>query len=164
MELVTPDFGLIFWMVISFSLVLFILGKFAWKPIMNALDERNRSIEEALQAAERAKQEVANLTVDNERILAEARNERDRIIKEAREIKESIISEAQSKANSESERLIQIARESIQNEKMAAITDLKNQVANISVNIAERLIREKLSDDAKSTALVNDLMKEVNLK
>lgn len=164
MELVTPDFGLIFWMVISFSLVLFILAKFAWKPIMNALDERNKSISEALQAAERAKQEVANLTVDNERILAEARNERDRIIKEAREIKESIISEAKDKATTEAERLIVIARESIQNEKMAAITDLKNQVANISVNIAERLIREKLSDDAKSTALVNDLMKEVNLK
>lgn len=163
MELVKPDFGLIFWMTVSFLIVVFILKKFAWKPILTALKERESSIEEALNAAKRAKEEVANMKAENERVLREARNERDILLKEARETKDAIINEARVRAQTEGDRLIMIARESIQNEKMAAISELKNQVAQLSIEIAEKVIRQELSGDEKQKALVNQLLKDVKL-
>jgi len=163
MELVTPSIGLVFWMVISFGIVFILLRKYAWKPILNMLKERESSIQDALDAALRAKQEMANLKSDNERILMEARNERDIMLKEAREIKEAIINEAKTKATVEADRLIKISRETIQNEKMAAITDLKNQVAVLSIEIAEKVIKQKLSDDSKQKELIASLLKEVKL-
>lgn len=163
MKLVTPDIGLLFWMLVSFSIVLFLLKKYAWKPILNSLREREDSIADALNAAKKAKEEMAALKSDNERILAEARNERDIILREARDAKDSIINEARTRATVEADRLLQIAREGIQNEKMAAITDLKNQVANLSIEIAEKVIRQQLSNDEKQKALVADLLKEFKL-
>lgn len=163
MELVTPAIGLVFWMVISFGIVFFLLKKYAWKPILNMLKERETSIQDALDAAQRAKQEMANLKSDNERILMEARNERDIMLKEAREIKEAIINDAKSKASVEADRLIKLSREAIQNEKMAAITELKNQVAILSIEIAEKVIRHQLSNDEKQKALMADLLKDVRL-
>jgi F-type H+-transporting ATPase subunit b len=163
MELVKPSIGLIFWMVVSFSIILFLLKKFAWKPILGMIKEREESIETALASAEKAKAEMKALQSDNERILAEARAERDTLLKEAREMKESIIAEAKNAATKEGDRLLKIARENIQNEKMAAITELKNNVATLSIEIAEKILKSELSSDEKQKTLVNTLLKDVNL-
>ncbi|MFN5346396.1 MAG: F0F1 ATP synthase subunit B [Bacteroidota bacterium] len=163
MELVKPEFGLVFWMTLSFLIVVFILSKFAWGPILNSLKERETSIEDALNAAKKAKDEVANMKAENEALLQEARQERDRMMKEARDTKDAIVAEARSKAKSESDRLLAMARESIQNEKMAAITELKNQVATLSIEIAEKVIRQQLANDEKQKALVTELLKDVKM-
>ncbi|HOS48196.1 MAG TPA: F0F1 ATP synthase subunit B [Bacteroidia bacterium] len=163
MELVKPDFGLVFWMTVSFLIVVFILRKFAWGPILTSLKERETSINDALNSAKKAKEEVANMKAENERILQEARNERDKMLKEARDTKDAIVSEARTKAQVEGDRIITIARETIQNEKLAAITELKNQVATLSIDIAEKVIRQQLAGDDKQKALVNDLLKDVKL-
>lgn len=163
MELVKPSIGLIFWMVVSFSIILFLLKKFAWKPILGMIKEREESIENALAAAEKAKLEMQTLQSNNERILAEAKAERDGLLKEAREMKEQIIAEAKNAATKEGDRLLKAARENIQNEKMAAITDLKNQVATLSIEIAEKILKSELSSDEKQKSLVNTLLKDVNL-
>lgn len=129
---------------------------------LKSLDERERSIADALNAAQRAKEEMANLKADNEKLLQEARNQRDLILKEARDAKDSIINDAKTKATEEADRLRRIAREEIQNGKrLAAITELKNQVATLSIQIAEKVIRQQLSTDDKQKTLVNDLLKEV---
>ena len=163
MELVKPEFGLVFWMTVSFLIVVFILRKFAWGPILSSLKERETSIEDALNAAKKAKDEVANMKAENEQLLKQARNERDMMLKEARDTKDAIVNEARAKAQSEADRMISAARESIQNEKMAAITELKNQVATLSIEIAEKVIRQQLASDDKQKALVNDLLKDVKL-
>ena len=163
MELVKPALGLIFWMALSFSIILFLLKKFAWKPILGMIKEREESIESALAAAEKAKEEMKALQSNNERILAEARAERDTLLKEAREIKDKMILEAKTTATKEGERMLAIARENIQNEKMAAITELKNQVATLSIEIAEKILKSELSSDEKQKSLVNTLLKDVNL-
>lgn len=163
MELVKPAFGLLFWMCISFGIIVFILKKFAWTPILNMLHERENSIQEALDSAERAKEEMKTLQSNNERILAEARTERDQLLKDAREIREKMISEAKGLAAKEGERMLKAARENIQNEKMAAITELKNQVASLSIEIAEKILKSELSSDEKQKSLVNTLLKDVNL-
>lgn len=163
MELVQPSFGLIFWMVISFSIILFLLRKFAWRPILGMIKERENSIEQALESAERAKEEMKALQSSNERILAEARSERDAMLKDAREIREKMIVDAKGLANKEGERMLASARENIQNEKMAAITELKNQVATLSIEIAEKILKSELSSDEKQKSLVNTLLKDVNL-
>lgn len=162
-SIVSFDYGLIFWMSLTFLTVLFILGKFAWKPIMKAIKDREASIESALKSAENAKVEMANLKSENERILADARAERDNLLREARELRESMISEAKNKAKAEGDKMLASARESIQNEKMAAITDLKNQVAQLSIDIAEKIIARELSSENKQKELIGDLLKEVKL-
>ena len=163
MELVKPEFGLIFWMVISFGLIMLILRKFAWKPILTMLHEREASIQDALDSAEKAKEEMKALQSSNEKILADARNERDQLLKDAREIREKMIADAKGIATKEGERMLTIARENIQNEKMAAITELKNQVATLSIEIAEKILKSELSSDEKQKTLVNTLLKDVNL-
>lgn len=163
MELVKPSIGLIFWMVVSFSIILFLLRKFAWKPILGMIKERELSIENALASAENAKAEMIALQSNNEKNLADARNERDLLLKDAREIREKMIAEAKGIATKEGERLLTIARENIQNEKMAAITELKNQVATLSIEIAEKILKSELSSDEKQKTLVNTLLKDVNL-
>jgi F-type H+-transporting ATPase subunit b len=163
MELVKPSIGLIFWMIVSFSIILFLLKKFAWKPILGMIKEREESIENALASAEKAKLEMKALQSSNERILAEARSERDALLKDAREIREKMISEAKNAANKEGERMLAAARENIQIEKNAAIADLKNQVASLSIEIAEKILRSELSSDEKQKTLVNTLLKDVNL-
>jgi len=163
MELVTPAFGLVFWMFLSFGVIVFVLKKFAWKPILATLKEREEGIQHALDAAKRAKEEMATLQSNNERILNEAKLERDQLIKEAREMKDSIIAEAKSKANIEAERLLTSARETINNEKLAAITELKNQVATLSLEIAEKILKEELSSKDKQKALITSLLADVQL-
>ena len=154
MELVTPEIGLIFWTTVVFSLLLIVLKKYAWKPILSAVDERNKSIEDALKAADKAKEEMLSLSADNERILMEAKKERDTILKEGREIKESIIAEAKGKAKVDAEKILTTAKEQIINEKMKAITELKNQVATLSIEIAEKILKSELQDLNKQKELV----------
>ena len=154
MELVTPEIGLIFWTTVVFSLLLVVLKKYAWKPILSAVDERNKSIEEALRAADKAKEEMRSLNADNERILMEAKKERDILLKEGREIKDSIIAEAKDKAKVDAEKILTTAKEQIINEKMKAITELKNQVANLSIEIAEKILKSELQDLNKQKELV----------
>ena len=163
MELVTPNFGLIFWQLVTFLIVLFLLTKFAWKPIMSALRERETSIENALSAAEKAKLEMQGLKAENEKLLAEARLERDKILKEASDAGNALLENARTKANEEGSRMINQAREAIENEKRAAITEVKNMAAALSVDIAERILRKELSDPQAQQALAQDYIREVTL-
>lgn len=163
MELVKPEFGLFFWMVITFSIVLFLLTKFAWKPILKSLKEREDSIDEALKSAENARKQMAALNADNERLLREARDERDKILKEAREIKDSIISQAKKSADEEGRKMISSAKETINKEKAAALSELKNQVASISVEIAEKILKKKFENTDEQQALINDSLKNMRL-
>ncbi|NVO21282.1 MAG: F0F1 ATP synthase subunit B [Bacteroidetes bacterium] len=163
MELVKVDIGLLFWMTLTFGILLFILGKYAWKPIMKMLHEREESIDKALNAAEDAKKEMLKLKAGNEQLLLEAKEERDALLRDARKVKESIIEEARAKANEEANRIIENARESIQYEKLAAINDLKNQIASISIEIAEKLLGQELSNKEKQKELTEKLLKEVKI-
>ncbi|PRY14818.1 ATP synthase F0 subcomplex B subunit [Pontibacter ummariensis] len=163
MDLVTPSIGLIFWQAVTFLIVLFLLAKFAWKPIMKALNDREASIENALSAAEKAKLEMQALKADNEKLLAEARLERDRILKEATEAGNNIVETARQKAEEEGSRMITNAREVIENEKRAAITEVKNMAAVLSLDIAERILKRELSDPKTQEALAQDYVREVTL-
>jgi F-type H+-transporting ATPase subunit b len=163
MDLVKPSIGLIFWMLVSFGIIFFILKKFAWKPILNMLKEREDFITNALNSAENAKREMATLQSNNEKLLAEARNERDIMLKEAREIKDQIIGEAKGAAQKEADKVMKSARENIQSEKNAAIAEMKNQVAALSLQIAEKILKEELSSNEKQKALVVTLLNDVNL-
>jgi F-type H+-transporting ATPase subunit b len=161
MELVNPGLGLILWMSFAFLAVLFVLGKYAWKPIMSALKEREGSIHEALNAAEKARKEMQNLQFSNEQMLKEAKNERDKILAEARKIKESIIEESKVKAGEETNRILSNAREAIQNEKMAVLSDLKDQMTDFSLEIAKKILKRELSDPQKQEDYVKELLKEI---
>jgi F-type H+-transporting ATPase subunit b len=163
MELVTPEIGLVFWTTVSFFILLFILAKFAWKPIMGAIDDRERSIEEALLKAEAAKDEMARLTTENDTLLKQARAERDLILKEAKHLKDEIINEAKDAAHKEGARMIELARVEINNQKTIAMADVRNQVASLSLEIAEKVLRKQFEDQSKQDALVADLLKEVKL-
>ena len=162
-SLIEPAVGLIFWTTITFLLLLFILGKFAWKPILNAIKTRENSIETALKSAESALNDMRELKSANEMILTQARTERDAMLKEARETKDSIVAEAKQRAQAEYDRILSSAREQISNEKNAAVAELKNQVAVLSIEIAEKILKTELSNDEKQKALVSNLMKDVNL-
>lgn len=163
MDLVTPDIGLIVWTTVTFLILLVLLRAFAWKPILKAVRDREESIDEALKSAQRAKEEMERLNADNERILKEARAERDGILKEARELRDKTVAEAKEKANEEAAKLLETAREQIENQKMAAITELKNQVAEMSIQIAEQVLRGELADKAKQTEVVNSQLKDFKL-
>ena len=166
MEKLITEFsiGLFFWQTVIFIFLILLLKKFAWKPILDAVNEREEGIKNALLSAEKAKEEMASLQSDNEETLKKARSERDSLLKEAREIKQQLIDEAKSEAKNEAKKIISQAQETIQNEKKAAISDLKNQVATLSIDIAEKVLKEKLSDDKTQMNLVKDLVKDVTLK
>ena len=155
--------GLFVWQTVLFLALLFLLRKYAWKPILSAVEEREEGIKNALEAADNAKKEMEALNADNERILREAKAERDNILKEAREIKETIIAEAKTQATEEADKVLASAREQINNEKLAAITELKNQVADLSIDIAKKVLKSELKDTAKQKELVNNALKEAAL-
>lgn len=163
MGLVMPNPGTIFWMLIIFGIVLFVLKKFAWKPILNALKDREESIANALSSAEEAKREVAGLKADNEKIIIEARKEKDEIIKEAKGLQAKIVAEAKEKATQESQKAIDQARQQIEAEKTAAINDIKKQVAELSVLIAEKLIKKELSNKGEQKKMVDGLVDDIKL-
>lgn len=160
MDLVTPAIGLVFWTTITFIILLVLLRKYAWKPILTMVKEREQTIEQSLAQADKAREEMAQLKADNDRTLKEARQERDGILKEAREMKDNIISEAKEKAGEEANTIVAQAREQIQNEKMAVLTDLKNQVAEMSIEIAEKVLEKELENKDKQSALVKDQLAE----
>jgi F-type H+-transporting ATPase subunit b len=162
MDLITPDASLIFWQTIIFLVVLFVLGKFAWKPILNGLNERENTIEEALLSAEKAKNEMAQLKADNEKLLAEARKERDSILKDATAAANKLRDEAREQASQEGARIVADAKASIETEKKAALAEVKQQVAQLSLEIAEKILREKLSDDKAQKEYVSKLVKDLN--
>lgn len=161
--LTNPSFGLLFWQLVIFLILLFLLTKFAWKPILSSLREREESIEGALRMADQAKIEMQQLKAGNEKLLAEARLERDRILKEATEVSNQLIEMAKTKATEEGGRMIVQAREAIQNEKNAALAEVKNTAAKLSIDIAERILRRELADQPAQQQLVDSYLKEVNL-
>lgn len=163
MSLINPGFGLVIWMTIAMLIVLFVLKKFAWKPIMDALKEREGSIESSLRAAEKAHEEMKDLKLDNEALLKEAKEERDAILREARKIKENIIDEAKGKAGEEAANIVESAKDRIKHEKNAAIVEIKNLIADQAITIAEKVLRKELKDKSKQKDYVNTLLKEVNL-
>ena len=163
MDLVTPGIGLIFWTTLFFLILLFILGKFAWPAILTAIRARNESIKQALDSAEKAKEEMAKLQADNQKILAEAKAERDAMMKEAKQLKDKLIADAKEQASEEARKLVASARESIQAEKKAAINDLKVQVATLSLDIAEKILKKKLEDSNTQKELINTLINEADL-
>ena len=166
MEKLIEEFsiGLFFWQTIIFVILIFLLKKFAWSPILKAVNDTEQGIKDALDSAEAAKKEMQSLQADNEKIMKEARAERDSLLKEARDLKNSMISQAKDEAKSEAQKIIESANEAILNEKNAAVSDIKKQVASLSIEIAEKLLKEKLSDDNKQMKIVEDLIKDVKLK
>jgi len=163
MDLVTPDVGLLFWTVLSFAILFFVLKKFAWKPIVGTVNDREQSIKDALASAENAKKEMENLTADNERILKEARAEREMMIKEARDLKAKMISDAKEEAKVTADKMIVQAQEAIENEKKSAMADIKKQVASLSIEIAEKVVKEELSNNDKQLKLVEDMLGDATL-
>ena len=163
MDLVTPGLGLFFWQTITFLILLFVLGKFAWKPIAGALKDRELSIEQALLAAEKAKQDIAQLQSENEALLKQARAERDKILKEAQTAAATIVNDAKEKATAEGNRLIESAKAAIAGEKQAALAEVKNYAATLSIEIAEKILRKELSSETAQKELVKEYIKEANL-
>ena len=162
MELLTPDLGLIFWQLIGFLLLLFLLGKYAWRPILGALNERETSIEQALSAAEKAKAEMAQLKSENEQLLADARKEREAMLRDATAAANKLREEAREQASEESARIVADAQSSIEVQKQAALAEIKHQVGDLSLVIAEKILREKLDDSEKQKDYVARLVNDLN--
>lgn len=163
MDLIIPSEGLLFWTSLVFVILLVLLRKFAWKPILGAVSTREENITKALDAAKEAEQKMASLTAQNEELLKQAREERDIILREAKEAKESIVAEAKGVAQKEADRILVAANEQIANERMKAVIELKNQVGKLSLEIAEKILTTELNDKSKQEALVNNLVEDVNL-
>lgn len=162
-ELVTPDIGLVFWSTVAFLLLVWVLGKFAWKPMLAGLHEREKTIENSLLAAENARDEMAKLNHESEILLKKARAERDEILKEAKDIKNTILEEARDIARSEGSRLIEKAREEINSMKMIALNEVKNQVARLSIEVAEKVLRKSLENKSQQEATVAEMLKDIKL-
>lgn len=163
MDLIIPGSGLIIWQALGFIILLIILAKFAWKPILAALEEREGAIENSIRSAEIARQEMANLVTENEKLLLEARIERDEILKKANEYSSQIMEKARDEASKVGGKMIEEAKAVIENEKLAAITDIKIQVAEISLEVAEKLLRRNLSSDKQQKELVKEFVKDLKL-
>jgi F-type H+-transporting ATPase subunit b len=163
MDLITPEPGLVVWATISFLILLYILGKYAWKPILAAVAEREQSIESALSKAEAVREEMARLTNENEALLKQARAERDAMLAEGTKVKNQIISEAKDAAQKEGARLLNNARTEINNQKLIAVADIKNQVASLSLEIAEKVLRKQFEDQKEQDELVKELLRDVKL-
>ena len=163
MDLITPNPGLILWMIIIFGVLFFLLSKFAWKPILSSLKERNENIDSALKMAEETRAEMAKLKSDNEAEKAEARKERDLIIKQAKEASERLIIEAKSKAVNESTKIMNDAREAIKQERVAMTAQIKEDMAKFSIEIAEKVIRRELADKKSQQTFVSELIADTKL-
>ncbi|WP_375234667.1 F0F1 ATP synthase subunit B [Winogradskyella sp.] len=163
MDLITPELGLVFWTLVTFLILLFILRKFAWKPILGAVSDREEGIKDALASAEKARQEMENLTADNERILQEARAEREAMLKDARDVKNKMIADAKDEALAQASKMIEQAQLAIESEKKAAMAELKSHVAGLSLDIAEKVVRDELSNKDKQLKLVEDMLGEATL-
>jgi F-type H+-transporting ATPase subunit b len=162
-SLASPAIGTIFWTVLIFGLFFILLAKFAWKPILSAVKARDEIIKGSLEAAERAREEMKKLQTDNEAILRKAREERENILKEAREARDKMINEAKDKAGEEAEKLIEKARQGIEREKEKALSEIHQQVAYLSVEVASRILGEKLKETEEQNNLIDKYLKEIDL-
>lgn len=163
MELITPSIGLLFWMLVGFGILFFILAKFAWPIVMKAINSREEKIESQLAEAERVRNDMKNLKSEHQALLVQAKEERDQILADARKIREKLYEETKETANREAQVIIAEAKNAIHFEKMKAMTDIKNEIANMSIEIAEKILRQELSEKDKQEELVNNLMKDINL-
>lgn len=163
MDLLIPSFGLIIWTLLAFLIVFFILKKFAWKPILSSLKERETTIADSLATAERVKAEMAQLKSENEALLAKAREERAQLLKEARDTKDRIIAEAKEQAKIEAGKIITDAQAAIQQQKMAALTDVKNQVGQLVIEVSEKVLRRELHNSSEQEGYIRQLTNEVKL-
>ena len=163
MELLTPSFGLIFWTLLAFLIMFFILRKFAWKPILSSLDAREKGIADSLETADRVRAEMAQLKSENEELLAKAREERAAMLKEARDIKDKIVNDAKEQAKTEASKIMSETQQAIEQQKMAAMTDVKNQVGKMVIEVAEKILRKELGNKEAQEAHIKDLVEEVNL-
>lgn len=163
MDLVTPGIGLTFWTVLIFGLLLIILKLFVWKPISQVLDKRNKSIDDAISSAEKAREEMKQLKANNEVIIAQAKAERDKMLVDARNIKEKIIEDAKTEANLEVKSIMENAKKEISNMKKAAYEDIKNQVIEVSIEVAQKILKQELHDSKVNDELINDLLKDAKL-
>jgi len=158
MDLLTPDIGLLFWQIVIFGALFFILSKFAWKPITASLKERETNIQSALDLAEKTRQEMFALKADNEKLLAQARSERDIILRGAKEVADKLLADTQKKAQAEGQRILDQARESMQNERVAMVAAMKKEVVTLSIEVAEKVLRRELVDKKAQEDLVKDLV------
>ena len=163
MEIIKPDLGLLIWMLISFGVILYVLIKFAWRPILAALKYRERSIQKSLEAAQQAKEEMAKIEFGNEKITQLAKIERENLLKEAKELKNNIIEEAKETAKKEAKKIIEEARLSVEYEKNMVINEIKNQIAALSVDIAEKILKQNLGNESTQKKLIDDLVKDIDL-
>lgn len=157
------SFGLFFWQTLIFIALIILLRAYAWKPILNALNDREEGIKDALASAENARREMENLKADNEKLLQQARGERESMIKEAREMRTKMIAEAETDAKEKANKMITLAKEAIEGEKRAAVAELKSQVAELSLEIAEKVVRAELSDKDKQMKLVDNMLQSATL-
>ncbi len=162
MSLINPGFATVIWMTLAFGISLYVLAKYAWKPIMASLKEREESIESSLRAADEAKKAMEDLKLDNEKLLREAKDERDALLREARKIKEQIIDEAKEKANAEASNIVENAKDRIEHEKKAAVVEIKNLVATYSIEIAEKILKEELKDKKQQASYAEKLLNEIS--
>ncbi|MCH4822517.1 F0F1 ATP synthase subunit B [Gramella lutea] len=163
MDLITPEIGLFFWQTIVFLVLLFLMAKFAWKPILSSVRNREQSINDALASAENARKEMQNLKSDNEQLMKEARAERDAILKEARELKEKVITDASEEAKVKADKIVADAKKSIELEKQSAMAELKNHVAELSVEIAEKIVRKELSEKKEQHQMIEKMIGDAKL-
>lgn len=163
MELIRPSFGLVFWMLIGFGILFLILKKFAWPVIVGMLAKREEHIESQLAAAEMIRQDLNKLQGEHQKLLAQAKEERDSILADAKKIRDKMYEETKVKANEEAHAIIEEAKKAIHFEKMKAMTDIKNEIATMSIEIAEKVLREELSDKNKNEQLVSQWMKDIHL-
>ncbi|KEY19962.1 F0F1 ATP synthase subunit B [Kaistella antarctica] len=161
--MIEPGIGLLFWMTLTFLILMFLLAKFAWKPILSAVNEREVTIVDSLNQATLARQEVENLKAENEIIIRDAKIERDHILKEARDIRDRIVGEAKGLAQAEGDKMIESARQTIVAEKSAAVSEIKSQIGTLSVSIAESILKQKLDNDGAQDALVANILNTSNL-
>jgi F-type H+-transporting ATPase subunit b len=163
MDLLLPHLGLIFWTLLAFLIVFFILKKFAWSAIINGLNERESNIADSIAAAERMKKEMTQLQSDNEALLTAAREERATRLKEAKEIKDKMINDAKNEAKEQAAKIIADANASIQQQKMSAMTEIKNQVGQLVIEVSEKVLRRELADQSKQASYIQDLAKDIKL-
>jgi len=161
--LISVSWGTVVWASISFFVVLFLMKKFAWKPILESLDKREKTIEDALRAADKAREDMSSLQAENENLLKQAREERDLLLKEARETRESMIADAKNIARDEADRMIESAKVAIEHDKLAAIAELKNEAATLALTVAEKVVKEQLSNDDKQHELVRKIIGDLKL-
>jgi F-type H+-transporting ATPase subunit b len=163
MDLLTPELGLFVWTLLAFIIVFLILKKFAWKPILNTLGERERSIADSIAAADRVKKEMAQMQNENEKLMVQAREERSTMLKEAKQMSEQIVAKAKEDTRAIADKMITDAQQQIQQQKMAAMTDVKNQIGSLAVQVAEKVLRQQLSTEAAQNAYNNILTQDVKL-